>query len=137
MLILGMALALTNWLTDVGAPGALVDWVRERVDNPHLFLLALLVTLFVAAALLEIYAAIVVLVPLLLPLAQSYGIDPVHFGVVFMAAMEVGFICPPAGMNLYFASAMFGKPLWWTAKAALPSLGAIMLGTVIVAFALS
>ena len=135
MLILGMALALTNWLTDVGAPGALVDWVRERVDNPHLFLLALLVTLFVAAALLEIYAAIVVLVPLLLPLAQSYGIDPVHFGVVFMAAMEVGFICPPAGMNLYFASAMFGKPLWWTAKAALPSLGAIMLGTLIIAFA--
>jgi TRAP-type C4-dicarboxylate transport system permease large subunit len=137
MLILGMALALTNWLTDVGAPAALVDWVRERVDSPHLFMLALLATLFVAAALLEIYAAIVVLVPLLLPLAQSYGIDPVHFGVVFMAAMEVGFICPPAGMNLYFASAMFGKPLLWTARAALPSLLAIMLGTLVVAFVVS
>lgn len=136
MLILGMALALTNWLTDVGAPAALVDWVRERVDSPQLFMLALLATLFVAAALLEIYAAIVVLVPLLLPLAQSYGIDPVHFGVVFMAAMEVGFICPPAGMNLYFASAMFGKPLVWTARAALPSLIAIMIGTLIVGFAL-
>jgi tripartite ATP-independent transporter DctM subunit len=137
MLILGMALALTNWLTDVGAPAALVDWVRERVDSPHLFMLALLATLFVAAALLEIYAAIVVLVPLLLPLAQSYGIDPVHFGLVFMAAMEVGFICPPAGMNLYFASAMFGKPLLWTARAALPSLLAIMLGTLVVAFVVS
>jgi tripartite ATP-independent transporter DctM subunit len=136
MLILGMALALTNWLTDVGAPSTLVAWVRERVDNPQLFMLALLATLFAAAALLEIYAAIVVLVPLLLPLAQSYGIDPVHFGVVFMAAMEVGFICPPAGMNLYFASAMFGKPLIWTARAALPSLVAIMIGTLIVAFAL-
>ncbi len=136
MLILGMALALTNWLTDVGAPSTLVDWVRERVDNPQLFMLALLATLFAAAALLEIYAAIVVLVPLLLPLAQSYGVDPVHFGVVFMAAMEVGFICPPAGMNLYFASAMFGKPLLWTARAALPSLVAIMMGTLIVAFAL-
>ena len=134
MLILGMALALTNWLTDVGAPAALVDWVRERVDSPQLFMLALLATLFVAAALLEIYAAIIVLVPLLLPLAQSYGIDPVHFGVVFMSAMEVGFICPPAGMNLYFASAMFGKPLLWTARAALPSLGAIMVGTLIVAY---
>jgi tripartite ATP-independent transporter DctM subunit len=134
MLILGMALALTNWLTDVGAPAALVDWVRERVDNPHLFLLALLATLFVAAALLEIYAAIVVLVPLLLPLAQSYGINPVHFGVVFLAAMEVGYICPPAGMNLYFASAMFGKSLAWTARAALPSLIAIMIGALVIAF---
>jgi TRAP-type C4-dicarboxylate transport system permease large subunit len=115
----------------------LVDWVRERVDSPHLFMLALLATLFVAAALLEIYAAIVVLVPLLLQLAPSYGIDPVHYGVVFMAAMEVGFICPPAGMNLYFASAMFGKPLLWTARAALPSLLAIMLGTLVVAFVVS
>lgn len=136
MLILGMALALTNWLTDVGAPAALVDWVRERVDNPHLFLLALLATLFVAAALLEIYAAIVVLVPLLLPLAQSYGVNPVHFGVIFLAAMEVGYICPPAGMNLYFASAMFGKSLAWTARAALPSLIAIMMGTLVIAFLL-
>ena len=136
MLILGMALALTNWLTDVGAPAALVDWVRDRVEHPQLFLLALLIALFAAAALLEIYAAIVVLVPLLLPLAQSYGIDPVHFGVVFMAAMEVGFICPPAGMNLYFAAAMFGKSLAWTARAALPSLVAIMLGTLIIAFLL-
>jgi TRAP-type C4-dicarboxylate transport system permease large subunit len=54
------------------------------------------------AALMEIYAAIVVLVPLLLPVARSYGIDPVHFGIIFLAAMEMGFLCPPAGMNIYF-----------------------------------
>jgi hypothetical protein len=59
--------------------------------------------------LMEIFAAIVVLVPLLLPVAMSYGIDPVHFGIIFLAAMEMGFLCPPAGMNIYFSSAMFGK----------------------------
>jgi TRAP-type C4-dicarboxylate transport system permease large subunit len=68
--------------------------------------------------------------------AQSYGIDPVHFGVIFLAAMEVGFICPPAGMNLYFASAMFGKSLAWTARAAIPALISIFIGTLIVAFTL-
>lgn len=133
ILILGMALALTNYLTDVGAAIALVDLARAYLENRYVFLIALLLVLFAAAAVLEIYAAIVVLIPLLLPLATSYGIDPVQFGVIFLAAMEVGFICPPAGMNLYFASAMFGKPLSWIWRATVPSLLAIMVGTAVVA----
>jgi hypothetical protein len=78
---------------------------------------------------MEIYAAIVVLVPLLLPVARSYGIDPVHFGIIFLAAMEVGFLCPPAGMNIYFASAMFGKPIRYVAASVLPAVLAIFIGT--------
>ena len=80
---------------------------------------------------MEIFAALVVLVPLLLPVAQSYGIDPVHFGVIFLAAMEMGFLCPPAGMNLYFASAMFGRPMREVARAVVPAVGAILLGTLL------
>ena len=133
MLILGMALALTNFLVDAGIPDQAVDWVQGVLPNKYLFLLALCVFLFAAAALMEIYAALVVLVPLLLPLTRSYGIDPVHFGIIFLAAMEVGFLCPPAGMNLYFASAMFGKSIRYVAVAVLPAVLAIFIGTAFIA----
>jgi tripartite ATP-independent transporter DctM subunit len=133
MLILGMALGLTNYLVDAGVPDAAVAWVQGVIPDRHVFLLALCVFLFGAAALMEIYAAIVVLVPLLLPLAKAYGIDPVHFGIIFLAAMEVGFLCPPAGLNIYFASAMFGKSIRYVAVSVLPALGAIFAGTAVIA----
>jgi tripartite ATP-independent transporter DctM subunit len=133
MLILGMALALTNFLVDAGIPDLAVEWVRSVIPNRYAFMLALCVFLFAAAALMEIFAALVVLVPLLLPLALSYGIDPVHFGIIFLAAMEVGFLCPPAGMNLYFASAMFGKSIRYVAASVLPAMLAIFVGTILIA----
>ena len=133
MLILGMALALTNFLVDAGIPDAAVEAVQHWLPNKYAFLLALCLFLFAAAALMEIYAALVVLVPLLLPVALSYGIEPLHFGIIFLAAMEVGFLCPPAGMNIYFASAMFGKSLRYVATSVLPALLAIFLGTLLIA----
>ncbi len=133
MLILGMALALTNFLVDAGVPDAAVQWVQGVIPNKWLFLLALCLFLFAAAALMEIYAAIVVLVPLLLPLAVAYGIEPIHFGIIFLAAMEVGFLCPPAGLNIYFASAMFGKSVRYVAASVAPAMGAIFVGTLLIA----
>ena len=133
MLILGMALALTNYLVDAGIPDAAIDAVRAAVPNKFVFVLGLCLFLCAAAALMEIFAAIVVLVPLLLPLARSYGMDPLHFGIVFLAAMELGFLCPPAGMNLYFASAMFGKPIGYVARSVLPALLSIFIGTLLIA----
>jgi TRAP-type C4-dicarboxylate transport system permease large subunit len=99
-----------------------------------MFLLVLNVFLFAAGALMEIFAAIVVLVPLLLPVALSYGVDPIHFGIIFLAAMEMGFLCPPAGMNIYFAAAMFGKPIRYVAASVLPALLAIFLGTLTISW---
>ncbi|KQP45623.1 TRAP transporter large permease subunit [Pseudorhodoferax sp. Leaf274] len=133
MLILGMALALTNFLVDAGIPELAVDWVQAAIPNKYVFLLALCAFLFVAAALMEIFAALAVLVPLLLPLALSYGLDPVHFGIIFLAAMEAGFLCPPAGMNIYFASAMFGKSIPYVARSVLPAMLAIFAGTLLIA----
>jgi tripartite ATP-independent transporter DctM subunit len=129
MLILGMALGLTNFLVDAGIPDAAIEWVQGVIPNKWVFLLVLNLFLFAAGALMEIYAAIVVLVPLLLPVSLSYGIDPVHFGIIFIASMEMGFLCPPAGMNIYFASAMFAKPIRYVAVSVLPALLAIFLGT--------
>jgi len=134
MLILGMALGLTNYLVDSGLPNEAIDWVQGWVPNKYLFLLLLNVFLLAAGALMEIYAAIVFLVPLLLPVALSYGIDPVHFGILFLANMEMGFLAPPAGMNLYFAAAMFGKPLRYVAYSVLPAVAAIFLGTLLIAW---
>ncbi len=134
MLILGMALGLTNYLIDAGIPDAAISWAQGLIPNRYVFLLLLNVFLFFAGALMEIYAAVVVLVPLLLPVAMSYGIDPVHFGIIFLANMEMGFLCPPAGMNLYFASAMFGKPMSYVASAVLPALLAIFAGTLIISW---
>ena len=134
MLILGMALALTNYLVDAGIPDAAIGWVQGMVPNRFVFLLLLCIFLCLAAAMMEIFAAIVVLVPLLLPLAISYGIDPVHFGIIFLAAMELGFLCPPAGMNIYFASAMFRRPVRYVAVSVLPAVMAIFIGTLIIAW---
>jgi tripartite ATP-independent transporter DctM subunit len=134
MLILGMALGLTNYLIEAGIPDLAIEWAQGMIPNKWVFLLALNVFLFMAGALMEIFAAIVVLVPLLLPVALSYGVDPVHFGIIFLANMELGFLCPPAGMNIYFASAMFGKPVRYVATAVLPALLAIFVGTMFIAW---
>jgi tripartite ATP-independent transporter DctM subunit len=132
MLILGMALGLTNYLVDAGVPDMATEWVQSVTQSKLVFLLALNAFLFFAGALMEIYAAIVVLVPLLLPLALSYGIDPVHFGIIFLANLEMGFLCPPAGMNLYFASAVFKQPLKTVALSVGPALLAIFAGTLVI-----
>ena len=133
LLILGMALALTNFLIDAGIPDAAITATQNLIPSQAIFLVALVVFLLFAGALMEIFAAIVVLVPLLLPVAQSYGIDPVHFGILFLAAMEMGFLCPPAGMNIFFASAMFGKPIRSVASSVTPALLAIFVGSLLIA----
>jgi tripartite ATP-independent transporter DctM subunit len=134
MLILGMALGLTNYLVDSGLPNDAIDWVQGVIPGKFVFLLVLNVFLLAAGSLMEIYAAIVFLVPLLLPVALSYGIDPVHFGIIFLANMEMGFLAPPAGMNLYFASAMFDKPIRYVAVAVLPAVLAIFLGSLAISW---
>jgi C4-dicarboxylate transporter DctM subunit len=131
MLILGMALGLTNFLIDAGIPDQAVEWVQSVLPNKYAFLIALNLFLIVAGALMEIYAAIVVLVPLLLPVALAYGIDPVHFGIIFLANLEMAFLFPPAGMNLYFASAMFNRPIRHVAASVLRPVAAMFLGALI------
>jgi C4-dicarboxylate transporter, DctM subunit len=128
MLILGMALGLTNYLVDAGIPDLAIEWVQSVLPNKWAFLIALNLFLLLAGALMEIYAAIVVLVPLLLPIALAYGIHPVHFGIIFLANLELAYLTPPSGMNLYFSSAMFRKSLREVAVAVLPAALAIFLG---------
>ena len=102
-------------------PSALVDWVTGAIDSRWLFLLALNLFLLLAGCLLDIFSATVVLVPLLLPLALAFGVDPIHFGIIFLVNMELGYLTPPVGMNLFFTAYRFGKPLPEVIRAALPA----------------
>jgi tripartite ATP-independent transporter DctM subunit len=104
MLILSVALGFTNYLVIADIPTALLDWSHARIESPVVFLLALNLFLVVVGALMDIYSAIVVVVPLVLPLASAYGVEPLHLAVIFLANMELGYLMPPLGENLFLAS---------------------------------
>lgn len=120
MLILGVALGLTNWMIDAELPGRLFAFIREHIDSKLVFLLVLNLFLLVFGMLLEGLPAIMILVPLALPIAQGYGIDPVHFGIMFLANLQVGFFTPPLGMNLFVASYRFDQPVLAVIRACWP-----------------
>ncbi len=134
LLILGVALGLSNYLVDARVPERIVDWVTGAVHSRWVFLAGLNVFLLAAGCLLDIFSATVVLVPLLLPLAAAFGVDPIHLGIVFLVNMELGYLTPPVGMNLFFTAARFGKPLPEVFRAALPALGVMAPAVVLVTF---
>lgn len=111
LLILGIALAFTNFLVDAEVPQALFELMQTYISSPLGFLLFLNILLLALGAILDIFSAIVIMVPLLLPVAAGYGIHPVHLGIVFLANMQIGYFTPPVGMNLFIASYRFDKPL--------------------------
>jgi C4-dicarboxylate transporter, DctM subunit len=120
LLILGMALALSNWLVDQEMPTRLFDWISTHVDSRWVFLLLLNVFLLGVGMLLDIFSAVVILVPLLLPVAQGFGIDPVHLGIILLANLQLGYFTPPVGMNLFIASYRFHTPVTELVRASLP-----------------
>ena len=111
LLILGVALAFTNFLVDAEVPQRLFDFMQAHIESPFAFLLLLNILLLALGALLDIFSALVIMVPLILPVAVGYGIDPVHLGIVFLANMQIGYFTPPVGMNLFIASYRFNKPV--------------------------
>lgn len=120
LLILGAAFALTNYLIDAEIPTRLFDWVQSHVSQKWIFLLALNAFLLFFGMLLEGYPAIVVLTPLVLPIATGYGMDPVHFGILFLANLQIGLFLAPLGMNLFIASYRFRKPVIEVIRASWP-----------------
>ena len=120
LVILGFSLALTNWLIDAEVPEKLFAAIQGSITSKGMFLLVLNVFLLVFGMLLEGFPAIIILVPLVLPVALHYEIDPVHLGIVFLANLQLGIFLPPVGMNLFIASMRFGKPVVTLVRASLP-----------------
>ena len=109
LILLASALGLTGWLVDAQIPDALLAAVKAHISSPYVFLLVLNGVLLVLGSVLEIYSAIIILAPLVAPIGAAFGIDPVHLGVVFLANLELGFLFPPAGLNLFLSSSRFNK----------------------------
>jgi len=111
ILILGLALAFTNYLIDAEIPQLLFNAIQREIQSPITFLILLNVFLLLLGALLDIFSALVIMVPLILPVAIGYGIHPIHLGIIFLANMQIGYFTPPIGMNLFIASYRFKKPV--------------------------
>ncbi len=131
LVILGLSLASTNYLIDAEVPERLFGWINAHVSDPLAFLILLNLFLLVLGTLLDVFSALMIVVPLVVPVALGYGIDPVHLGIVFLANMQIGYFTPPVGMNLFIASHRFGKPVLQLYRATLPFFF-ILLGAVLI-----
>ncbi len=126
LLILGTALAFSNFLVDAEVPSRLFEFIQAHIDSKITFLILLNILLLLLGAVLDIFAALVIMVPLLLPVAIGYGIDPVHLGIIFVANMQIGYFTPPVGMNLFIASYRFKKSITELYMATLPFMVVLM-----------
>jgi tripartite ATP-independent transporter DctM subunit len=134
LLILGVALGFTHYLVDAQIPDQVVAWSTTAIKSRWLFLLGLNVVLLFVGGLVEIYATIVVVVPLLVPVGVAFGLDPVHLGIIFLANMELGFLAPPVGLNLLLASYRFNKPMVEVTRAVLPMLALLFVGVLLITY---
>jgi tripartite ATP-independent transporter DctM subunit len=134
LILLGCALGVTSWFVDAEVPARLVAWMTLHVRSPALFLLMLNAVLLVLGSVLEIYSANVVLAPQVAPLGAAYGIERIHLGVVFLANLELGFLFPPMGLNLFLSASRFGKPLPWVYRKAFPFLIIMAAGVLAITY---
>ena len=134
LVILGVSLASTNYMIDTGVPQKLFEAVSGYITGPNSFLLALLVFLLILGTILDIFSATVLVVPLILPVAAQYGVNPIHLGIVFLATMELGYLTPPVGLNLFIASHRFNKDIGEIYLATQPFLLVSLIAVVIIAF---
>ncbi len=134
LVILGCALALTNYLIDADIPGQLFEVIREHISSRFVFLLVLIVFLLFFGMLLEGYPAIIILVPIVLPIAIRYGVDPVHFGIMFLAILQLGFFTPPLGMNLFISSYRFDRPVLEVVRACVPFFFIMLFCVLVITF---
>jgi C4-dicarboxylate transporter, DctM subunit len=134
LIILVVAYGLTSYLIDADVPGRLVMWTRGHIASPLVFLLALNVFLLAVGCVMDIFSAILVVAPLVLPLGAEFGIHPVHLGIIFVANLELGYITPPVGLNLFLASYRFNRPLLEVARAALPLLLILAVAVLLITY---
>jgi len=133
-ILLSCAMGLTGYLVDAQIPDRLLEVVKERIHSPLFFLLTLNIVLLVLGSVLEIFSAIIVLTPLVIPLGVAFGVHPVHLGIIFLANLQVGFLFPPVGLNLLIASSCFGKPMGALYRDVIPFLLILGLGVLLITY---
>jgi C4-dicarboxylate transporter DctM subunit len=134
LLILGVALASTNFLIDAEVPMRLFNLIQAHVASKIVFLILLNILLLILGAILDIFSALVIMIPIILPVAVNYGIDPVHLGIIFLANMQIGYFTPPVGMNLFIASYRFDKSITELYQAAIPFMIVLLAAVLIITY---
>ena len=134
ILILGAALAFTNYLVDSEIPQTLFEFIRAHVDSRIAFLILLNVMLLILGALLDVFSAIIIMVPLILPIAVGYGVHPVHLGIIFLANLQIGYFTPPIGMNLFISSYRFKKPILQLYAACWPFMVVLLIALMVITY---
>ena len=134
LIILGVSLASTNYMIDAGVPQKILEFVSTFVSGQASFLFLLLIFLLILGAILDIFSATVLVVPLILPIAAQYGIHEIHLGIVFLAAMQLGYLTPPVGLNLFIASYRFDKPIMTVYSATFPFLMILLLSVILIMY---
>ena len=134
LLILCCALGLTNYLVDEEIPMKILEAMRTFITNKYLFLLVLNLFLLVVGCLMDIFSAIIVVVPLIIPIAEQFGVNPLHLAIVFLTNLEIGYITPPVGINLFISSFRFNRPVLELYKVSLPYLFLMLVALIIITY---
>jgi tripartite ATP-independent transporter DctM subunit len=134
LMIIGVAMGLTNYLIDQEVPTRLFEFTRTFISSPLMFLIILNLFLIVVGMMMDIFSAIIVVVPLIAPIAAAYGIDPVHLGIIFLANLEIGYLTPPVGLNLFISSLRFDKPVFTVVRATLPFIAILLIALLIITY---
>ncbi len=134
LVILAASMASTNYLVDQQVPMHLFSVIRSYIHNKYTFLLLLNVFLLIVGAMLDIFSALVLVVPLILPIAKGYGVDPVHLGIIFLTNLQIGYCTPPVGLNLFLSSYRFERPIVELYRASLPFLGLLLVTLAIITY---
>jgi len=121
-------------MIDTEVPTRLFEFIREHIDSKLTFLMLLNIFLLVLGMMLDIFSALVIIVPLALPIAVGYGIHPIHFGIIFLANMQIGYFTPPVGMNLFIASYRFRKPVTELYQASIPFMLILFMAVLIITY---
>jgi tripartite ATP-independent transporter DctM subunit len=134
LIILGSALGFTNYLIDAEVPMKMFNFFKAYTDSPFVFLLILNLFLLVVGCLMDIFSALIVVVPLIMPIAQAYGIHPVHLGIIFLANLQIGASTPPIGMNLFISILRFEKPMLKIIMASLPFIALLLITLILITY---
>jgi len=134
LIILGFAMGFTGYLVDAQIPLKILHFVQQGIESKIIFLLALNILLLVAGCIMDVFSAIIVIVPLIAPLAAYFGIDPIHLAIIFIANLELGYITPPVGMNLFLSSYRFNKDMPTVYKATMPYFFIRLIGVLVITY---
>jgi C4-dicarboxylate transporter, DctM subunit len=134
LMIIGAAMGLTNYLIDEQVPSKLFEFTQTFISSPIVFLIVLNLFLIIVGMMMDIFSAIIVVVPLIKPIAEAYGVDPIHLGIIFLTNLEIGYLTPPVGLNLFISSLRFQKPVLTVVRSTLVYIGMLFIALILITY---